>query len=235
MWKLLGNSSDGIEFQASKNAAKQKVQPMLCGRYEVGAVVKNGITGVLYSGVLKKPSARGILKNNEKVVLKTEASHSPKQQLLIEWQVYTALGELTKESGRSPFPPTVGGVPRAELDRGRMPPGAGDVGEDTRVLAMEALGPNLMTLMQAAPGRRLSGRTVARLGRQATALLRGLHAAGFVHRDMKPENFVIGTGEQDGLLYLIDFGCAQRYRHPETNEIIPQVDVAKVGEGKRFP
>ena len=48
-----------------------------------------------------------------------------------------------------------------------------------------------------------------------------LHSKNFVHRDMKPENIVIGQGKKAGTVYLIDFGLAKRYLCPKTGRHIP--------------
>ncbi len=33
-----------------------------------------------------------------------------------------------------------------------------------------------------------------------------------IHRDMKPDNFVVGHGDRSNIVYLIDFGLAKKYR-----------------------
>jgi casein kinase 1 len=40
-----------------------------------------------------------------------------------------------------------------------------------------------------------------------------------VHRDVKPENFLFGTGKKQHQTYLIDFGLAKRYRDPNDTKI----------------
>jgi casein kinase I family protein HRR25 len=46
-----------------------------------------------------------------------------------------------------------------------------------------------------------------------------LHARDYIHRDIKPDNFMIGF---DSGIYLIDFGLAQYFRNPTSHIHIPQ-------------
>ena len=46
--------------------------------------------------------------------------------------------------------------------------------------------------------------------------LHTLHAAGFAYRDMKPDNFVYGTGVNRETLFIIDFGLCKRVVDPRT-------------------
>ena len=48
-----------------------------------------------------------------------------------------------------------------------------------------------------------------------------LHLKNFVHRDMKPENILIGQGKKANTVYLIDFGLAKRYLCPKSGSHIP--------------
>ena len=41
--------------------------------------------------------------------------------------------------------------------------------------------------------------------------LEALHRQTFIHRDQKPDNYCIGTGDRRSTVFLIDFGLAARF------------------------
>jgi eukaryotic-like serine/threonine-protein kinase len=81
-----------------------------------------------------------------------------------------------------------------------------DVGEDggRPFIAMEYVEGETLAELLARRGR-LPPAEVARLGVQVCAALAAAHAAGLVHRDVKPQNLILG---RDGALRLGDFGIA---------------------------
>lgn len=49
------------------------------------------------------------------------------------------------------------------------------------------------------------------IGMQALSRIEFLHSMSFLHRDLKPDNFMLGRNEESHVIYLIDFGLSKRY------------------------
>jgi len=95
---------------------------------------------------------------------------------------------------------------------------------DYNVLVMEILGPSLEDLFNFC-ARRFTMKTVLMLADQMLARVEYVHAKNFIHRDIKPDNFLIGLGKRRlNQVYIIDFGLAKKYRDPSTHQHIPYVE-----------
>ena len=88
------------------------------------------------------------------------------------------------------------------------------------VMVFELLGKNLEELLQNCD-KKFSLKTTLMIAIQVLDRIRHLHMHNYIHRDIKPQNFSIGRGENEHIIYLIDFGLAKRYREEYTNFHIP--------------
>lgn len=60
--------------------------------------------------------------------------------------------------------------------------------------------------------RVFSLKTVLMLADQMIQRLQFVHTRSLVHRDIKPDNFLMGVGNKAHILHIIDFGLAKKYR-----------------------
>ncbi|KAK5936585.1 hypothetical protein PMZ80_011183 [Knufia obscura] len=88
-----------------------------------------------------------------------------------------------------------------------------------QVMVFELLGPNLEDLFCCC-GETFSLKTTLMLADQLLHRFESLHAANYLHRDVKPENFLLGTGHHGNTVYMTDMGLAI-YRPPVTARTAP--------------
>ena len=91
---------------------------------------------------------------------------------------------------------------------------------DYNVLVMDLLGPSLEDLFNFC-SRRFTMKTVLMLADQMIGRIEFVHNKNFIHRDIKPDNFLMGIGRHCNKLFLIDFGLAKKYRDNRTRQHIP--------------
>lgn len=60
-------------------------------------------------------------------------------------------------------------------------------------------------------GRRFDLKTTLMIGYQMIQRIEFIHGKGYLHRDIKPDNFVVGRGKKSSKVYIIDFGLAKRF------------------------
>lgn len=67
----------------------------------------------------------------------------------------------------------------------------------------------------------MSVKTVLMLADQMISRIEYVHLKNYIHRDIKPDNFLMGLHKKVNQVQLIDFGLAKRYRDSKTHLHIP--------------
>lgn len=134
----------------------------------------------------------------EEVAIKLESIKTKHPQLLYESKIYRILhGGL--------------GIPNVRWY---------GIEGDYNVMVLDLLGPSLEDLFNYC-GRRFQLKTVLMLADQLLGRLEYVHTKSFIHRDVKPDNFLIGLGKRQSVIHIIDFGLAKKYRDPRNHQHIP--------------
>ena len=100
------------------------------------------------------------------------------------------------------------------------------------VMIMELLGKSLEDLID--QHRTFSIKTVYILLIQMLEALAFIHDNDIVHRDIKPDNFVMGVKSKAYNLYVIDFGLSREYRDNESKQHYPMIKKKKLCGTARY-
>lgn len=171
----------------------EMVQVSNSPKYRVDKKLGKGGFGQVYVGQRISANAPGA----DEVALKFEhksskgCTHGPPY----EWQVYDILGGIH-------------GVPRVHY-KGRQ--------GDYFVMVMDMLGLSLWDACNN-NSHTMSVEMVACIAIEAISILEKVHSKGYVHGDVKPENFLLGpTGTpQEKKLFLVDLGLATKWKDRST-------------------
>ncbi|VAH64528.1 unnamed protein product [Triticum turgidum subsp. durum] len=115
-----------------------------------------------------------------------------------EWQVYSSLNGCY-------------GIPWVHY-KGRQ-------GDYYVLVSLDILGPSLWDVWNSL-GQTMTPSMVACIAVEAISILEKLHAKGFVHGDVKPENFLLGQpgSPDEKKLFLIDLGLASRWKETSSGQ-----------------
>ncbi|KAJ9695657.1 hypothetical protein PVL29_010906 [Vitis rotundifolia] len=183
----------GAEEEASTTPVPERVQVGNSPIYKIERKLGKGGFGQVYVGRRVSGGTERTGPDALEVALKFEHRNSKGCNYgpPYEWQVYNTLNGCY-------------GIPWVHF-KGRQ--------GDYYILVMDMLGPSLWDLWNSV-GQTMSPNMVACIAVEAISILEKLHMKGFVHGDVKPENFLLGQpGTADEKkLFLIDLGLASKWK-----------------------
>jgi len=156
--------------------------------FVVGRSVKTRVLHKINSGSFGAIHLGELLPSGKRVAVKLELQNQPHPQLMSEGNIYRHLAD-----GQ--------GIPKVHWFGLHEPL--------YNVMVMDLLGPSLQDLF-AYCGRRFSVKTTLMLADQMLSILEFIHHQKYIHRDIKPDNFVIGLGDHNNQIFIIDFGLAKK-------------------------
>lgn len=83
------------------------------------------------------------------------------------------------------------------------------------VMVLELLGPSLEDVLRFC-GDRFSLKTTLLIADQLLQRFETLHSQNFLHRDLKPDNFLLGIRQKGNVVHMIDLGFATYFHSEET-------------------
>lgn len=197
-----GGSADkimGVEEETSTTPIPERVQVGNSPIYKTERKLGKGGFGQVYVGRRVSGGSDRAGPDAIEVALKFEHRNSKGCNYgpPYEWQVYNTLNGCY-------------GIPCAHY-KGRQ--------GDFYILVMDMLGPSLWDVWNSL-GQSMAPNMAACIAVEAISILEKLHMKGFVHGDVKPENFLLGqSGTADEKkLYLIDLGLASRWKDASSGQ-----------------
>jgi serine/threonine protein kinase len=91
--------------------------------------------------------------------------------------------------------------------------------EDYNFIVLEELDRSLDALLTLCGGK-FSLKTILMLGQEIVSILQYFHFKNFTHNQLMPRNFLLGPGEKQGKLFIVDYGAASRFKDSQTLEHI---------------
>lgn len=183
-------------------------------KFRIGRKIGGGSFGDIYHGTN--------MTTGEEVAIKLEPVKAKHPQLLRETKIYRSLngvGEVSCSLFNFQPPLTACDLPYGSSVGIPSVKWFGVEG-DYNVMVIDLLSKSLEDLFNDC-GRRFSLKTVLILADQLLCRLEIIHTKCYIHRDIKPDNFMMGRGVHKHMVHVIDFGLAKLYRDPRTHRHVP--------------
>jgi len=158
-------------------------------KYKLLNLIGSGLFGTIYKGEN--------INTGETVAIKVEPLNNSTKLLKNETKVYHYLNFNCNKKKDV-------GIPKVKWF---------GVDDENYYMVIELLGPSLQSIKEERES--FSLKTIIELGIQLIRRVEFLHNLGLIHRDIKPDNFLLGLGLNKNTIYMIDFGFCKKYEQDD--------------------
>ena len=194
---------------------------LINNRFSLGKKIGSGSFGEIYLGFDK---TQKIGDNYRIVAIKLEKINPPPKYALLNFEskIYEYLN--TPQSTDTQINQT--NQPNQIIHNGIPKIFWRGIQDDFNVLIIEALGPDLDSLLKLnSPNYNSAGKKIYTFSLKTTLLIAQdmikimyyIHSKGIIHRDIKPDNFLIGL--DNNRIHIIDFGLSKTYRNKDKTHV----------------
>ena len=165
---------------------------IIANKYKIVKEIGQGAFGKVYKGEN--------IRTKEHVAIKVEKVNGDIKSLKYETQIYQAITSGQKV-------------------KGFMQVKWFGLVNDYYFMVMPLLGDTLSSFKQSFLEKKMHLITILSFGQQMVQRLQYIHEKGFIHRDVKPDNFLFDLNTDVNNMYLVDFGFCKQYLLPDGSHI----------------
>ena len=165
---------------------------IIANKYKIVKEIGQGAFGKVYKGEN--------IRTKEHVAIKVEKVNGDIKSLKYETQIYQAITSGQKV-------------------KGFMQVKWFGLVNDYYCMVMPLLGDTLSSFKQSFLEKKMHLITILSFGQQMVQRLQYIHEKGFIHRDVKPDNFLFDLNTDVNNMYLVDFGFCKQYLLPDGSHI----------------
>jgi serine/threonine protein kinase len=178
---------------------KEEIKEMIgkyINKYKIQKFIGSGAFGIVFEAIN--------IKTEEKVALKIPVlkdNVDKQKSLMEEAKIYNKISNPEK------------GIANVKITQYK----------DKKIIVMDLLGESLEKIME--EEKKMNIEMVVIYAIQMMEIMQYIHEMGYIHRDIKPDNFVVDRKDKEKL-YCIDFGLAKKYTK-KNKQHIEQTETGK--------